>query len=136
MNRDKFQNIAFLRLKEAEKSLEYKFYSGAYYLAGYCVECALKACIAKNTKQYDFPLKNTKNIYTHELSTLIGSSGLQTKLDADCKMNVEFASNWNTVQDWSEKSRYEVVEQARAVDMIKAISDKENGVLKWIKQYW
>lgn len=30
-------------------------YDGAYYLSGYAVEWALKACIAKNVKRYDFP---------------------------------------------------------------------------------
>jgi HEPN domain-containing protein len=29
--------------------LEAGLYAGAYYLAGYAVECALKACIAKKT---------------------------------------------------------------------------------------
>src|SRR5438094_3909647 len=28
---------------------------GAFYLGGLAIECALKACIAKKTKRYDFP---------------------------------------------------------------------------------
>jgi len=33
------------------------FFDGAYYLAGYAVECAIKACIAKGTRRYEFPDK-------------------------------------------------------------------------------
>jgi len=32
-------------------------FDGAYYLAGYAVECALKACIAKGTQRFEFPDK-------------------------------------------------------------------------------
>ena len=138
MNRDKFQNIALLRLEEAEKLLEHKFYSGAYYLAGYCIECALKACIAKQTRQYDFPPERNiiEKIYTHKIIDLINSSGLKTELETECKINAEFESNWKTVKDWKENSRYNVANEGDARDLIEAISNNENGVLKWIKQHW
>lgn len=34
---------------------------GAYYLAGYAVECALKSCIARRTQEHDFPDKKLAN---------------------------------------------------------------------------
>jgi HEPN domain-containing protein len=51
MNRTDLQQLAELRIKEARILLDGDSYSGAYYLAGYAIECALKACIAKRTKE-------------------------------------------------------------------------------------
>lgn len=49
MNRLDLQNLALARLEEVEVLLNNHKYSGAYYLSGYVIECALKACIAKQT---------------------------------------------------------------------------------------
>jgi HEPN domain-containing protein len=40
MNRADFQKLAELRIREAKVLLDSKHYEGAYYLAGYAVECA------------------------------------------------------------------------------------------------
>jgi hypothetical protein len=45
VNRAEFQKLADLRAREAGVLLAARCYDGAYYLAGYAVECALKACI-------------------------------------------------------------------------------------------
>ena len=58
MNRSSLQNLANERIKDAEALLMAGRWSGAYYLAGYAVECALKACFAKQTREYDFPQKS------------------------------------------------------------------------------
>ncbi len=47
MNRSDLQNLATIRLRDAEVLLDNGRYDGAYYLLGYVIECALKACIAK-----------------------------------------------------------------------------------------
>lgn len=39
--------LSEVRLEEEQSLLANRYYSGAYYLAGYSVELALKACIAK-----------------------------------------------------------------------------------------
>jgi HEPN domain-containing protein len=57
MDRGDFQRLAELRLKEAKALCAAGMYDGAYYLAGYAVECAIKACIAKRTKAEEFPPK-------------------------------------------------------------------------------
>jgi hypothetical protein len=61
MNRTDFQQLAELRLREAEALLAAGLPDGAYHLAGYSVECALKACIAKRTQLHDFPEKKLVN---------------------------------------------------------------------------
>jgi hypothetical protein len=50
VNRAEFQKLADLRAREAGVLLAAKCYDGAYYLAGYAVECALKECIARKTR--------------------------------------------------------------------------------------
>jgi HEPN domain-containing protein len=49
VDRQDLQELSRVRLKEATALLKLGLFDGAYYLAGYAVECALKACIAKAT---------------------------------------------------------------------------------------
>ena len=110
-------------------------YEGAYYLCGYVVECGLKACIAKQTKRYDFPDRRTVNdSYTHDLTKLIKTAGLL--LEQEMGRDEDFAANWSVVKEWSEGSRYEKVSENAARDLYSAVVDVEHGVLQWIRQYW
>lgn len=63
--------------------LDRRRYDGAYYLAGYVVECALKACIAKGTRRFDFPPRAVQDIYTHDLARLLRQAGLEPDLQRD-----------------------------------------------------
>lgn len=56
MNRSDFQDLAQIRLAEAAALLQAERFDGAYYLAGYAVECALKACIAKGPNCTNFQI--------------------------------------------------------------------------------
>lgn len=81
MNRLDLQNLALTRLEEVEVLLKNHKYSGAYYLSGYVIECALKACIAKQTQEFDFPDKKTvMDSYTHDLEKLIKVAKLDKEL--------------------------------------------------------
>ena len=89
MNRADFQRLAELRLKEANALLAAELPDGAYYLAGYAVECALKACIAKRTHEYDFPEKKLVNdSHTHDIKILLRLAGLSDQLKIDIGRNV------------------------------------------------
>jgi len=69
LNLQKLKDLAFIRIREANLLLQHNNFDGAYYLAGYTIECALKACIAKQVQQYDFPdLSTVKQSYTHNLT--------------------------------------------------------------------
>ncbi|MDT7780596.1 MAG: hypothetical protein QOC99_3108 [Acidobacteriota bacterium] len=139
MNRADFQKLSRMRLKEANILLDNKSYEGAYYLAGYAVECALKACIARKTKRYEFPPKRdvVDNYYKHNLELLIRMAGLELELKNESKSVAIFDSYWNTVKAWSEQARYETkIDQKRAQDLYVAVSDVPNGVLVWLKKYW
>ena len=139
MNRIDFQNLAELRIKEAKILLAAGSYPGAAYLAGYSIECALKACIAKETKQYDFPEKpdEVRKIYSHNLELLLRSAKLKDNLEADMKSNRSLSGYWNSIVDWSEEKRYELgVTRKEAEDLCQAIADPTNGVLQWLKKWW
>jgi HEPN domain-containing protein len=60
VNRKDLQFLARARLTEARALLDAGHPDGAYYLAGYAVECALKACIAKATQRHEFPDKKKR----------------------------------------------------------------------------
>lgn len=136
LTRSNLRKLALLRLKESKRLLDAKCYPGAYYLAGYSVECALKACIAKKTKRGEFPDKAVVTAsHTHNLEKLIGSAGLDIQLKSKIESDKSFVPKWSTVKDWSEKSRYEIRSKKEAEDLLTAISDP-NGVLIWIQQYW
>ncbi len=140
MNRDNFQKLAQERLEDAKTLLDAGRYAGSYYLSGYVIECGLKACIAKRTKQYDFPPKSSQKIYTHNLDNLIELSELKIKLQEDFKDSAadgNLEDNWSIVKDWSEEKRYsqDIVDKD-AQDLFDAVSNSENGIFQWIKRHW
>lgn len=137
MNRGDFQRLAEIRAREAEYLLSEGMFDGGYYLLGYVVECALKACIAKNVQQYDFPDRGLVNeSYTHDLRRLLRTAGLDLQLDRDTSIDSELGSNWAITIRWTEASRYEIHSQRDANVLRDAVLDQQHGVFQWIRQYW
>lgn len=138
MNRAVLHQICHTRVKEANVLVKAGHFDGAYYLTGYAVECALKACVAKQVQRYDFPDKKLANeAFTHDLEKLVRVSGLYQLLERDMRTSPELELNWAIVKDWSETSRYELgTTEAQARDMYSACTARKNGILAWIKQRW
>ncbi|MBI4482433.1 MAG: HEPN domain-containing protein [Acidobacteria bacterium] len=137
MNRGDFQGLARTRLRESRALLKAGYYDGAYYLAGYAIECALKACIARKTRRYDFPDKQTVNdSYTHDLKRLVKLAGLELQRDAQEKAYPGFKVNWDIVKDWTEESRYRTSDRKKAQDLYSAIAGRRYGVLSWLRKHW
>jgi HEPN domain-containing protein len=139
MNSSDFQKLSAIRLREANTLLRNKHYAGAYYLAGYAIECALKACIAAKTKAAEFPPKpdTVREYYKHDLAALVRTAELQEKLDARSKMSASFRLNWEVVKGWTEQIRYESnIDSEKARLMLKAIGDPRTGVLRWMRSFW
>ena len=138
MNRAELQKLTELRIKEAQILLAAASYPGAFYLAGYAVECALKSCIAKQTKEYDFPDKDEVNkSYTHNLDLLLRLAKLKDKLEGDMSSNKQLEAYWACIVDWEEGHRYELgITEKEAKDLCEAIADPKNGVLQWLKKCW
>ena len=136
MNRTDFQQLAELRLQDAEAMLQVGRYEAAYYLAGYAVECAIKACIAKRTGAESFPPRNAARLYTHHFGTLLQAVDLEQPLRAAASPGSAFARNWAVVEDWSEESRYTWPTEQDARALCQAIGDPQEGVLEWFRQRW
>lgn len=137
MNRTEFQLLAQIRIEEAEALQAAGRFDGAYYLAGYAVEFALKACIAKLTTQHEFPPQDTKRThYVHDFRLLLRTAGLEGPLAAELNQNHLRGVSWAIVVNWSESSRYQFKVQAESASLINAINDPQNGILPWLKQLW
>ena len=138
MNRADFRQLAQCRLEEAQVLLRNRKFSGAYYLAGYSIECALKARLAKQTKLYDFPPEPNfvREIYSHDLKQLLSKANLVKIFDREKGHDLQFGVNWTVVSRWTAKSRYEVQGERKARAIVKAVSDPQHGVLRCIKRFW
>ena len=139
MNRSDFHKLTEIRMKEAKVLLDNKCYEGAYYLAGYAVECALKACIAKNTQLHDFPPRwqMVRDYYQHGIQSLANLAQLQLALKNQKQSVVQFSLNWDLVCKWSSDKRYETqIDSKTARNLYRAIANSRNGVLVWLKKYW
>lgn len=131
------RDLAQARLSEAETLLTNGQPAGAFYLAGYAIECGLKACIARSFAQYVMPDKTlVTKAYTHSLEELIGLANLNADLRLEQHKDPAFAANWRTVLDWNEATRYEFYSTQDASDLIDAIKDPSHGVLQWISTRW
>lgn len=136
-SRSDFQEIAVLRIRESRALLDAGFPDGAYYLAGYAVECALKACIAKRTREHDFPERESKDYYIHDLERLTALAKLKDELDQAARTNPAMKANRTIVKNWSEESRYERKRTFQeAKDLLGAIEDQTGGLLPWVQQRW
>lgn len=134
-DRATFQQLAEARLAEARLLLANEFPSGAYYLAGYAIECALKAVIAAGFRANEIPDKYRVNsIYTHNLKDLLSLAGLKSRLDDDMNESPELRENWATISKWSEHTRYEVWTSDAAATMLEAVGAADKGLLQWLQK--
>jgi len=136
MNRQDFRSLALERLEDAQALLRAGRYSGSYYLAGYSVECALKACIAAKTKRGDFPPREARDYYVHDITKLLDIAGLKEAREtrargnpkkARSKPDTVFEAHWTVVKDWTEESRYRSRTQRDAQALLSAIADPRHG---------
>lgn len=137
MTRKDFQDLALEKLAEAKILLDAGKWNGAYYLAGYTVECGLKARIARLFRSNKFPEKTfTEKCYIHDIKKLIGLTGLQPIWEADRNGNQKLFAKWEIVLLWSEGSRYQKKTQSDAQALYDAIIEPTDGVLRWIQLHW
>ncbi len=131
------QQLAQERVEEAALLLVATKYSGAYYLTGYALEFALKACIARRTNQHDFYDKEiAKECFTHRPDVLVKVAGLRPQLDTDMAASLDLSVNWRTACNWTEASRYEFHTKLQAEELFQAITNPTHGVLSWVRSHW
>jgi HEPN domain-containing protein len=128
VNRADLQRLARDRISNARVLLAAHHWPAAYYLAGYAVECALKACIAKLMKSEEFPDRTfAEKCWTHNLTQLLGLAGLKDAFDAAIAADPDLLVKWEIVRDWNEVSRYARKTKADAEELFDAITDKKHG---------
>lgn len=137
LTRSDLQQLSALRLAEAQALLAAGLWDGAYYLAGYVVEYALKACVAKQTVAEEFPDKERAyKAFTHRIEDLVKLAGLRADRDKRSAADPEFQLNFAAAEEWDENARYERWDEAQARALVTAITDPTHGVLPWITAWW
>lgn len=135
--RSDLQRLAEAKLEDSQLLIRHGRASSSYYLLGYVVELALKACIARQFRADTIPDPDLgRRVYTHKTVDLIGLAGLAAELKLKRGDDPIFSSNWSTISEWSESIRYETVDMASAQSMYDAVADPEHGVLVWLKRFW
>jgi len=138
LNRDALRKLANSRLQEARILLENKQWTGAYYMTGLGLECALKSSLAGAVKEFDFPDKDFVNaMYVHKLEKLFRlNAGLWSALQADMTNDAKLSINWSIAKDWDDSNRYDTVEELQARGLYDAANETGSGVMNWIRGRW
>jgi len=137
LTKNDLERLAQVRLDDAIFLLQTNHSSSAYYLAGYAVELAFKACISKLMLPNVIPDKAFINaIYTHKFGDLLSTAGLRPQFDVDTKADPQFGAYWAIVNNWSEQSRYEFWDPISAAALLQAICEPNHGVFQWVKKHW
>jgi len=142
VNRLNLQQLARERVRDAKALLAYEQWAGAYHMAGYALECALKSCILKHLDNTGIIFKDKKYLdrlskcWTHDLAQLMDLANLTSEFGVACAANPLLAANWGVAKDWTEISRYEQKSKVEARELFNAITNVPNGVLPWIQLRW
>ena len=139
MNRTELRQLAEDRVLDAKALIDAGRWSGAYYMAGYAMECGLKACVlalVERTGEIFMDKEFSRKRFTHKLIELIGVAQLTNSHNDLLKKNSSFRSYWTIAEDWTEASRYQQQTESGARAIYKAITDDPNGILPWIRTHW
>lgn len=139
MNRADLQQLAEDRILDAQALLASSRWSGAYYLAGYAVECGLKSCVLAYIIQSGVIFADKKfaeRCWTHDVDELVKLAELEPVRRLEIAASPQFGENWLVATAWTETSRYQQKSQLEAEDLVNAVSHNTQGVLQWIRKYW
>lgn len=138
--RQQFKELAEVRLNEAELLHKHNFNEGAYYVAGYAAELALKAAICRCLNIEVFDERSVTNrisepFRVHKLDHLLVFAGLATQLNDDAATDTKLHGSWSTVSGWKEDRRYAPIGSCSAQTTRKYL----NAVIlfmSWIRKHW
>jgi len=135
ITRSDFQRLSELHLREAAALRASGHHEGVYYLAGYAVECALKARICSLRLQDQFlpRVDVVRDLYSHDLGRLLALARLESILVADPAVMLK--RYWDAIREWTEGSRYAFPSQTEAEEVYLA-ADPTHGVLQWLHHHW
>lgn len=143
VNQVLLRQLAEERILDAKVLIDGGRWAYGYYVAGYAVECALKACVLARMILTGWVFQDKVKIddcLTHEFNKLVQIAGLRDLLNDNLKASAagggEFVANWDMVGQWKVTSRYDAKTEKEAKELYAAIADEPHGVLRWIKNYW
>ncbi len=132
--------MAEVRLREAEALFAAGLYDGSFYLCGYVVELALKACICKSLALAEYPdgEAGVRQVFkTHDFWVLALFAGLRLPIEEKQSVSAEFAGNWSIVTGWQLDDRYAIRKSRQnAQAMLEVLRSDPEGVLPWLSQRW
>lgn len=117
MNKLKWQQLAERWLVDAKCLLDGRSWSAAYYLAGYAVECGLKACVLARVGARPEVIfedkKFSEKCWTHSVLELVKQANLEPIRAADAVANPALGKNWLVVKDWNDTRRLDAHHDVR-----------------------
>lgn len=134
MFRHDFQALARTREREARHLYRAGCFDGAYYLAGLAVECAFKACVARQTRRFEFPdRRRAENAHTHRLEQLLNQAELASAM---ANASLALRESWATVKDWTVEIRYSSGRSGPECRDFLASAFGRQGLLPWLRRRW
>ena len=139
MTRNDLQELARLRLKEAQTLYRAGLFDGCVYLAGYAVERALKARICRLLRVKEYPMTGDlgRAFKVHRLDQLVVLAGVSAEIDMS--KNKDLFDNWSKALEWNPEQRYDAPGRNNAHSAkiaLDALTDKPNGVFTWLSKRW
>ena len=139
MNRSEWRQLAAEKVLDAKVLLDAGRWAGAYYIAGYAIECALKACVLARVETsgviFDDP-KFAGEVRTHDFGNLVRLADLERNFGIARGANPNLLVYWEVVTRWSEASRYENKTSRDAAEIFEAITNHPDGVILWVQRHW
>lgn len=127
-------------MKDAKLLLDGGQWAAAYDMAGYAIECGLKACVLAyveaNPDIVYRERRYSEKCWTHDIGALVEAGGLESIRRADADANPLLALNWVIVQNWDEQTRYQFKSEQDAKELYEAVAHNVGGVLPWIRDRW
>jgi hypothetical protein len=65
-----------------------------------------------------------------------GNVNLELARSEEAKRDPLFRNHWDLVQQWSEHSRYRRHGSEMARALVESISERNHGVIAWIRRHW
>jgi HEPN domain-containing protein len=136
--RRELQQLACLRLDDAEALYAAGCYDGCAYMCGYVVEFGLKAAVCSTLDIDEYPEKGSRlkdSFKTHDFDDLKLLAGMEKAFTT----NATLLTNWSVASQWKPERRYEpkgTYNQARALEVLDAVRAYPEGVLACISTHW
>lgn len=138
--KQQLQELAYLRLQEAEVLFVADLCDGCVYLGGYVIELALKACVCARLGVTEYPSDGDqwrqKTFRIHDFEDLSLLAGLESEISL---ANPVLLQNWSVTTKWRPERRYQPKGTYNRVDaekILSAIRSKPDGVLEWLSKHW